>query len=168
MLARCCERLAQRRKGMNESSSSQHRVTYVAAEKEAVAAFQPAVIVVVGTADCRLARCVPCWSGGGVEEGNRAGFAAGLNAKVFPKTYRVSELLPTQADGSFSSYLDLIDEIIAGVQPASWEGAGGPATLAPYPQNLSLVVSQTARGHDELSEFLEAKRKDLRRDSQLR
>lgn len=96
----------------------------------------------------------------GYEEGNRVGFAAGLNANVYPKTYRVSDLLlgrlPQAGQPDFKA---LMDEIVSSVQPGSWNDAGGPATLAPYPQNLSLVVSQTSRGHEELTEFLESKRR---------
>lgn len=98
----------------------------------------------------------------GFEEGTRAGFAEGLNAKVYPRTYRVADLLlgPPPQSGQ-PDYATLIDEIYAQVQPSSWEAAGGPATLAPYPQHVSLVIAQTDRGHDEIAAFLEAKRDRL-------
>ncbi len=98
----------------------------------------------------------------GFEEGNREGFAAGINAQVYPKVYRVADLLlgPVPQSGQ-ADYAALMDEIAANVQPTSWEESGGPATFAPYPQNLSLVVSQTSRGHNELSEFLESKRRKV-------
>ena len=101
----------------------------------------------------------------GFEEGNDAGFAAGINAKVYPKTYRVSDLVLGKAPQSgHPEFAGLVDEIVSNVQPASWKETGGPATRAPYPQNVSLVVSQTSRGHDELFEFLDSKRRDLARD----
>lgn len=103
----------------------------------------------------------------GFQQGNREGFAAGINAQVYPKTYRVADLLlgPVPQSGR-ADYATLLDEIVANVQPTSWERAGGPATFAPYPQNLSLVVSQTSRGHDELIEFLESKRRRLMEEEQ--
>ncbi|MGB7343074.1 MAG: hypothetical protein WBD20_02580 [Pirellulaceae bacterium] len=101
----------------------------------------------------------------GFEEGNRIGFAEGLNAKVYPVTYRVADLTQVSQKGTnaFFELADLIKEIETDVQPTSWEAVGGPATMAPYPQNLSLVISQTDKGHDDLSAFLEAKRTGLKR-----
>ncbi|QDT10289.1 hypothetical protein [Planctomycetes bacterium K23_9] len=107
----------------------------------------------------------------GFEKGNRIGFAEGLNAKTYPVSYRASDLLiRVPADGTgatFAGFEKLLDEMMTTVQPSSWEGAGGPATCAPYPQNLSLVVSQTDRGHEEVAAFLEAKRRELAAGSPL-
>lgn len=120
-----------------------------------------------------LALLVAVWFGSfrfgreaGYDQGNRDGFADGLNAKVITKVYRVSDLLQKEKSidpghqGVMYEFDGLISEIIGGIQPTSWEGVGGPATVAPYPQNLSLVISQTERGHDELQEFLDGKRND--------
>lgn len=94
----------------------------------------------------------------GFDAGNRSGFAAGLQAKVYPKAYRVSDLVLPAPTVGMADFQSLMDEIQREVQPTSWEVSGGPATLAPYPLNLSLVVSQTERGHDELQDYLAAKR----------
>ena len=96
----------------------------------------------------------------GYDEGNQAGFAEGINEKVFAMTYRVSDVLPPEADSTVDAkYQKLIDEIVKEVQPLTWDTADGPASLAPYPQNRAIVVSQTTRGHDELADFLESKRR---------
>lgn len=101
----------------------------------------------------------------GVEEGFRDGFAEGLTAKVYPVTYRVSDLVAPRIGSRAADYQGLIDEIVTTVQPKSWDDAGGPATLAAYPSNQALVVSQTPQGHDDLAEFLEAKRDSMGRAS---
>ena len=119
--------------------------------------FLVALMVAIALSAFRYGRDV------GYSEGERIGFAEGLSAKPYVKTYRVSDLVrPTPSAGgvAFANFEPLMNEILTEVQPASWDGAGGPASLAPYPQNLSLVVSQTSRGHDELAEFLETKREE--------
>lgn len=102
----------------------------------------------------------------GFVEGSRQGFSEGLVAKVYPVVYKVSDLVspPNQSVSVFASYDTLIQEIQSEFQPQTWEAAEGPATLAPYPQNLSIVVAQTERGHQDLNDFLETKRSILRLD----
>lgn len=51
----------------------------------------------------------------------------------------------------FDSLIELITTTIV---PESWEELGGPGTLSPYEQNLSLVVSQTQEIHDKLADLL--------------
>lgn len=65
----------------------------------------------------------------GFQEGNQAGFVDGINAKVYPKVYRVSDILlgPIPQSGQ-PDYALLLNEIICKVQPTTWEEAGGPAT----------------------------------------
>ncbi|WP_237607560.1 type II secretion system protein GspD [Roseimaritima sediminicola] len=51
----------------------------------------------------------------------------------------------------FSSIMQLIETTIA---PETWEALGGPSTMAPYAQNLSLVVSTTSDVHDQIADLL--------------
>ena len=98
----------------------------------------------------------------GYGEGERDGYASGVGAKVYPVVYRVSDLVVSDSGGpdtkQFALYDELVNAIQKNVAPKTWESEGGPASMAPYPQNLSLVVAQSDRGHDELAEFLESKR----------
>lgn len=95
----------------------------------------------------------------GFKKGDRSGFAAGLSAKVYPVSYRAADLVhqPGRTD-AFAQLSSLAGEITRNVQPTSWDSAGGPGTVAEYAHQLTLVVSQTERAHDEISTFLEAKR----------
>lgn len=60
--------------------------------------------------------------------------------------------------GSFADFQSLIDLIQTTVVPDTWEALGGPSTMAPYPQNLSLVISTTSDVHDQISDLLESLR----------
>lgn len=96
----------------------------------------------------------------GYDEGNQAGFAEGINEKIFPMTYRMADVLPAEADPTVDvEYQKLMDEIVQEVQPLTWDQAGGPATMAAVPANLAIVVAQTGRGHMELADFLDSKRR---------
>ena len=45
------------------------------------------------------------------------------------------------------------------VVPDTWEALGGPSTMSPYTQNLSLVISTTSEVHDQITELLESLRR---------
>jgi hypothetical protein len=49
---------------------------------------------------------------------------------------------------------DLIDLITTTVAPKSWDANGGQGTIAKFPTNLSLVVSQTRGVHSEIAALL--------------
>ncbi len=51
----------------------------------------------------------------------------------------------------FTAIMQLIETTIA---PDTWEAMGGPSTMAPYAQNLSLVVSTTSDVHDQILDLL--------------
>jgi general secretion pathway protein D len=71
-----------------------------------------------------------------------------------------SSSMPSAAGGgSFADFQSLIDLIQTTVVPDTWEALGGPSTMAPYPQNLSLVISTTSDVHDQISDLLESLRK---------
>ncbi|MGI9470545.1 MAG: hypothetical protein ACR2NZ_03360, partial [Rubripirellula sp.] len=61
--------------------------------------------------------------------------------------------------GSFADFQSLIDLIQTTVVPDTWEALGGPSTMAPYPQNLSLVISTTSDVHDQIADLLESLRR---------
>ena len=52
-----------------------------------------------------------------------------------------------------------MDLIQTTVVPDTWEALGGPSTMAPYPQNLSLVISTTSDVHDQIADLLESLRR---------
>ncbi|MCA9140236.1 MAG: hypothetical protein KDB00_25875 [Planctomycetales bacterium] len=41
------------------------------------------------------------------------------------------------------------------VSPKDWETKGGTSTIAPYPQNVSLIISTTPKNHDKIVKLLE-------------
>lgn len=84
--------------------------------------------------------------------------AAEQNAKVYPVVYGLDDLPVWSKDGHFD-YKLICMLIHSSISPKSWEAQGGPSTMAPYPQNFSLVVSTTSDNHDALSALL----KQLRR-----
>ncbi len=59
---------------------------------------------------------------------------------------------------SFADFQSLIDLIQTTVVPDTWEALGGPSTMAPYPQNLSLVISTTSDVHDQIADLLDSLR----------
>jgi len=60
----------------------------------------------------------------------------------------------TQAD--FDSLIELITST---VQPQTWTDMGGPGSIAPFPTNLSIVVSHTQEVHEEVVDLLEQLRR---------
>ncbi len=60
------------------------------------------------------------------------------------------------ASADFESLMDLI---VNTIQKDSWEENGGPGTIAKFPVNLSLVVSQTQEAHEAIANLLEQLRR---------
>ncbi|QDT12160.1 hypothetical protein [Stieleria marina] len=60
---------------------------------------------------------------------------------------------------SFADFDSLMSLIETTVVPDTWEALGGPSTMAPYPQNLSLVISTTSDVHDQITDLLESLRR---------
>ncbi|MGV3485042.1 MAG: hypothetical protein ACO1RT_11550, partial [Planctomycetaceae bacterium] len=56
----------------------------------------------------------------------------------------------------FDSLMTLIQTTVV---PDTWEALGGPSTMSPYAQNLSLVISTTSEVHDQIAELLESLRR---------
>ncbi len=61
--------------------------------------------------------------------------------------------------GAQPDFDSLIDLITSTIKPTSWDGVGGPGSIAPFETNLSIVVSQTQDVHDELVDLLEQLRR---------
>jgi hypothetical protein len=59
---------------------------------------------------------------------------------------------PSELEADFDA---LIEQITGTVSPETWEKAGGPGTVVPWPNNLSVVVSQTHLVHEEIVDLFE-------------
>ena len=79
------------------------------------------------------------------------------------RTYAVADLVilvpsfaastaPQRVKADFGTLIDLITST---VDPASWSCVGGRGTITTVPTNLRLVIEQTARVHQEITELLE-------------
>lgn len=60
--------------------------------------------------------------------------------------------------GSFADFDSLMTLIETTVVPDTWEALGGSSTMAPYPQNLSLIISTTSDVHDQIIDLIESLR----------
>ncbi|WP_442506270.1 hypothetical protein SH528x_005104 [Novipirellula sp. SH528] len=76
------------------------------------------------------------------------------DTRVYPKVYRLQDLPVWTKDGMFSPSL-VMSLIQSTISPESWEAKGGPSTMAPYPQNASLVISTSSENHDAVIALLE-------------
>jgi beta-lactamase regulating signal transducer with metallopeptidase domain len=94
---------------------------------------------------------------------------------IFTVTYAVADLImpfpnpvtitPTkdvkplpQGIADFQPLLDLITSTVA---PESWNQSGGECKVTTFPNGLSLVVSQTEKGHAEISKLFQKLRENL-------
>lgn len=104
----------------------------------------------------------------GFEVGKVEGFDEGQRSMMPQETraYRLGDLW--SGKNAANGLSALMSEIQSKVAPKTWEANGGNATMAPYPQNQSLIVSQSPYGHAELVEFIELRRAELRSSKQMR
>jgi general secretion pathway protein D len=65
--------------------------------------------------------------------------------------------------GNQADFDTLIDLITTTVKPQTWDEVGGPGSISRFPNNLSLVISQTQDVHEEIVDLLE----QLRRNQDL-
>ncbi len=83
--------------------------------------------------------------------GGNSAFAGGLGA---------AGAMPTgRGGGSIANFSQLMNLVQTTIEPDSWEALGGVGTMAPYPQNLSLVISTTSDVHDQIADLLESLRR---------
>ncbi len=75
-----------------------------------------------------------------------------LETRVYP----VADLvLPEGASGEDEADFDsLIDLITSTIKPTSWDEAGGPGSVMPFENRMSIVLSQTQDVHEELEDLL--------------
>lgn len=67
---------------------------------------------------------------------------------------------PGGAGGGVAPDFDSITDLITTtIQPETWDTVGGPGSIAGFPTNLSLVVSQTQDVHEEIADLLEQLRR---------
>ena len=101
--------------------------------------------------------------------GFRAGFVQGENYRnsvgaTFPKAYNVADLV--SFDPATTSALryaeELIHDLCLNVLPKTWQVEGGPANVAGYANNETIVVSHDQHGHDRIAEYLQ-QRRNMRR-----
>ncbi|WP_391564897.1 type II secretion system protein GspD [Allorhodopirellula solitaria] len=87
--------------------------------------------------------------------GGNAAFAGGIGSGL-----GAAGPMPSgRGGGSIANFSQLIQLIQTTVEPDSWEALGGVGTMAPYPQNLSLVISTTSDVHDQIVDLLESLRR---------
>jgi hypothetical protein len=97
----------------------------------------------------------------GRENGYAAGYEDGwsesMASKLTKKSYRISDY-SEMSPQSFGDLMKLAEEIRQEVETTSWEHNGGPAKIDGYPQDLSLTITQTQRGHRAVEKFLKSRR----------
>jgi general secretion pathway protein D len=62
--------------------------------------------------------------------------------------------------GAQADFDTLIELITTTVKPQTWDEVGGPGSVSEFPNNLSLVISQTQDVHEEIVDLLEQLRKN--------
>ncbi|REK17213.1 MAG: general secretion pathway protein GspD [Planctomycetota bacterium] len=65
--------------------------------------------------------------------------------------------------GAQADFDSLIELITTTVKPQTWDEVGGPGSISPFENNLSLVINQTEDVHEEIVDLLE----QLRRNQDL-
>jgi hypothetical protein len=82
---------------------------------------------------------------------------------VYPVGDLVTPVMTPPEEGSTPAAVDfdrLIDLIVATVEHDSWMESGtGEGEIQPFPTNLSLVISQTQRVHEQVADLLEQLRR---------
>lgn len=66
---------------------------------------------------------------------------------------------PGRGGGAIADFNSLIQLIQTTIDPQGWDIVGGPSTMFPYPQNLSLVISTTTDVHEQIADLLESLRR---------
>lgn len=77
-------------------------------------------------------------------------------SELLTRIYPISDLVlpPNAPDGSQPDFDSLIKLIASTVKPTSWDEVGGAGSVTPFPNNLTLVVSQTQEVHEEIEDLL--------------
>jgi hypothetical protein len=80
--------------------------------------------------------------------------------RTYTKVYYVPDLVttPSATGTAVADFRSLIEDLETEVFPNTWNTAGGTASAAGFPTNLSLVVSHDQAGHEEVANFLQRQR----------
>ncbi|QDV42517.1 hypothetical protein Enr13x_23650 [Stieleria neptunia] len=109
----------------------------------------------VYVAACILTLALGCFFVAGVQAADKSEVKQPVKQDVLVTTvYKVYDLpVYTRTKGfSFDLLMTLIQK---SVSPKDWEAKGGKSTMAPYPQNLSLIISTTSNNHKKIAKLLE-------------
>lgn len=74
------------------------------------------------------------------------------------RVYAVQDLVKIDATTQRPEFKSLIEQIQKAVSTDSWDNQGGMATIRGFDSTVSLVVRQTAAGHDAVAKFLDERR----------
>ncbi|MCD0462423.1 hypothetical protein [Roseiconus lacunae] len=86
--------------------------------------------------------------------GVNAEYKPGAEPEIITRVYKVGAL-PIYRPKKGVSFDMLMAFIQSSVSPNDWEAKGGHSTMAPYPQNLCLIVSTTGKNHDKIVDLVE-------------
>ena len=77
--------------------------------------------------------------------------------ELLTRIYPVADLVlvPQGGEDAEPDFDTLVDVVTSTIRPTSWEDVGGPGSVRPFPNKLSIVVSQTQEVHEELEDLLE-------------
>jgi hypothetical protein len=71
------------------------------------------------------------------------------------RVYDVSDLVTKDATTGRPDFSPLVTRLRAGVLPKSWDTPGGEATIRGFDSTVSLVIRQTAAGHEAIAKSLD-------------
>jgi hypothetical protein len=87
-----------------------------------------------------------------------------LETKVYPVADLVLPAGATTEPGGQADFDALIDLLTSTVKPTCWDSVGGPGSVVPFENGMSIVVSQTQDVQEEIETVLEKLRK-VKRDT---
>jgi hypothetical protein len=70
------------------------------------------------------------------------------------RVYAVQDLVKIDTETQRPEFKSLIEQIQKAVDTETWDSLGGMATIRGFDSTVSLVVRQTAAGHDAVAQFL--------------
>jgi hypothetical protein len=100
----------------------------------------------------------------GFDRGYTSGDERRLRETLVARVYPVGDLIagepvPWNPSQQLPDYSTLIELITAAIEPTSWDDVGGPGSIVPQLETLSVVVNQKPSVHEALERLLT----DLRR-----
>jgi hypothetical protein len=90
------------------------------------------------------------------------GGGSGLRKWLLPpdsrhvETYYVEDLV--LMNGGLADFDSLMNDVMANVDPGTWEPVGGKGSISAFPTNLSIVVNHDEESHQKIRAYLKAKR----------